>query len=438
MNFIAIDFETATSIRNSVCEVGLAFVENNKITGTRSWLVKPKGNRYDPFNISIHGINPEDTANKPEFDIVWKEILPLIDGKTLVAHNAAFDMYVLRDVLDLYQLDYPDINTMCSYRLSKKAFPELISYNLGSLSQRLGIEIQEYHRAEDDAKACAEICIKTFKENEIFDFETLADKFRIIRGAMCKENRSFTPSHVKQIRDNRTRTLFDVKSIVGDTSKHDTENLFYKKSVVFTGTLSSMSRKDALQIIADIGGITSNSVNKTTNFLVVGQQDYRIVGDDGLSGKQEKALRLLEKGGEIEIISEDDFLKNVNSVKPSDALVDNDGDSEKNDDDDVEDNDDNDNDPKTYLELLRSLKRIEESIYEENYSIERFGKLKDKLLAQLVAEIQVNGAASDEAESLREYTCKIGASYQDTKNKINNLFQLKIKQERQLDKLRKK
>jgi DNA polymerase-3 subunit epsilon len=73
-----------------------------------------------------------------------------------------------------------------------------------------------------------------------------------------------------------------------------------------------MTRQDALQIIADIGGIPGNNVNKTTNFLVVGQQDYRIVGDAGLSGKQQKALQLLENGADIEIISEDDFLKNIN------------------------------------------------------------------------------------------------------------------------------
>jgi len=45
--------------------------------------------------------------------------------------------------------------------------------------------------------------------------------------------------------------------------------------------------------------------------LVVGQQDYRIVGDDGMSGKQEKAVKLIEKGSFLEIISEDDFLRNL-------------------------------------------------------------------------------------------------------------------------------
>ena len=72
-----------------------------------------------------------------------------------------------------------------------------------------------------------------------------------------------------------------------------------------------MVRAHAQQAIADIGGIIGNSVTKDTDYLVVGQQDYRVVGDDGMSSKQEKAVILIEKGSTLEILSEDDFLKNL-------------------------------------------------------------------------------------------------------------------------------
>jgi DNA polymerase-3 subunit epsilon len=78
MNFVALDFETANNNRHSVCEVGLSFVENGEIINTRSWLVRPKDNYYLPFNVSIHGITPEDTLKELEFDVVWEEIRPLI------------------------------------------------------------------------------------------------------------------------------------------------------------------------------------------------------------------------------------------------------------------------------------------------------------------------------------------------------------------------
>lgn len=72
-----------------------------------------------------------------------------------------------------------------------------------------------------------------------------------------------------------------------------------------------MKRTDAQQIIADIGGFNQNGVNRETNFLVVGQQDYRIVGEDGMSSKQEKAIKLIEKGADLEILSEDEFLRSI-------------------------------------------------------------------------------------------------------------------------------
>ena len=48
-------------------------------------------------------------------------------------------------------------------------------------------------------------------------------------------------------------------------------------------------------------------VGQIIPILVVGQQDYRVVGDFGMSNKQKKALKLLEKGQDIEILSEIDF-----------------------------------------------------------------------------------------------------------------------------------
>ena len=72
-----------------------------------------------------------------------------------------------------------------------------------------------------------------------------------------------------------------------------------------------MTRNEAHQIIVTIGGTPGDSVRKDTDFLVVGQQDYRIVGDSGMSSKQRKAIDMVNKGHSIEVISEEDFLKNL-------------------------------------------------------------------------------------------------------------------------------
>jgi DNA polymerase-3 subunit epsilon len=116
----------------------------------------------------------------------------------------------------------------------------------------------------------------------------------------------YKPSHTKI---NHTKK--ELLSIVGDPTKHNPDSIFYGRTVVFTGALSSMVRADAQQKIADIGGANGSSVTKDTDFLIVGQQDYRVVGDDGMSHKQEKAIKQIEQGSTLEILSEDDFLKNL-------------------------------------------------------------------------------------------------------------------------------
>tara|TARA_R110000868_G_C10851541_1_gene760864 strand:+ start:499 stop:1413 length:915 start_codon:yes stop_codon:yes gene_type:complete len=304
MDFITIDFETATSERYSPCEIGLTFVKDNKIVDSKSWLIKPYSYPYfDPFNIMIHGITPEDVENEPEFPELWKTIKPLIENQFLIAHNAGFDFSVLRWTLDHYELDFPDLKYACSYILSKKVWTGLPAYDLKTLCQINKIKLN-HHRAEADSIACAELTIKALEQTDTNSIDDFPEKLKTTVGQLYKGG--YKSSNTK--REHKAR---DLTKIVGDPKKHNPESIFYGTSVVFTGTLSSMIRSEAQQIIADIGGINGNSVNKNTDFLVVGHQDYRIVGEDGMSSKQEKAVKLIEKGSELEIISESDFIKNI-------------------------------------------------------------------------------------------------------------------------------
>jgi DNA polymerase III subunit epsilon len=303
MNFITIDFETATSQRDSPCEIGLTFVENGQIVETKSWLIKPMYDDFDYFNILIHGIRPEHVADKPEFNELWNEIAPLIENKFLIAHNAGFDISVLRRTLEAYQLPLPTLNYSCSYIFSKKVWQGLPAYDLKTLCKVNNIDLK-HHRAGADSRATAELTLKAFEIANVLSLDDFPEKLKTTVGQLY--NGGYSPSETR--REYKPK---DLSKIVGDPTKHNTDSIFYGRIVVFTGTLSSMVRAEAQQLIADIGGILGNSVTKDTDFLIVGQQDYRVVGDDGMSNKQEKAVKLIEKGSTLEIISEDDFIKNI-------------------------------------------------------------------------------------------------------------------------------
>lgn len=312
IDFIALDIETATSFRGSICEIGLAFVESGRIIGSKSWLIQPEGNEYDYFNSSIHGINPEMTKSSPNLDIVWPDILSHIQNKTIVAHNTSFDMYSLKDAIDRYGLPVPVFKYFCSLRISKRAFPGLYSYSLPLICDALNINFNTHHRAEDDAIGCAKVFLKSLESLKIHSLDEIQEKLFIKQGQF--DGLNHIPQRQKDAYKYKGSYKGSIlKDIVVDESKFDENNYFYGKGVCFTGTFSFGVRKDLLQAIANIGATPMNSITKATNVLIVGQQDYRIVGSEGMSAKQKKAMELIAKGQDLEIMSEREFLENFGS-----------------------------------------------------------------------------------------------------------------------------
>lgn len=99
-----------------------------------------------------------------------------------------------------------------------------------------------------------------------------------------------------------------LSEIHATTDDIDTDNPFYGKVVAFTGTLESMQRKDAAQIVANLCGILGEGVTKLTNFLVLGNFDYCSNIKNGKSSKFKKVEQLILKGQNLQIISESVFL----------------------------------------------------------------------------------------------------------------------------------
>lgn len=303
LNFVAIDFETATENRSSICEIGVSVIRNSKIVETKSWLVKPENNQYSVMNISIHGITPSMTKDSPTFSQVWHEVLPYIENQIVIAHNTAFDMYALKDALDKNQIPYPHFKFYCSLRAAKYVIKDTYGYSLSWLSYLLKIPYETEHRAEYDASVAAQVFIYTINKAEVSSLQEFETKYDFTCGEF--HDNFFKPqlSNRKYITKPKKKTA----DYIGDPTKIDQDNYFYNKTVCFTGKCSYGTRDQMLQKVADIGGIPMNSVTKDTDILVVGQQDFRIVGEDGLSSKQEKAMRMKDKGQDIEIMSEVEF-----------------------------------------------------------------------------------------------------------------------------------
>lgn len=314
-DFIAIDFETANEHRNSACQIGITTVKHGVIQDVKSWLINPEQS-FNNFNTSIHGITEEMVKNQPTFKELWPTIAPYFGddevGSIIFAHNATFDVNVLLCMLERYGIDAPFGTFGCSLAIARRTWLGEPSYSLSSLCNRFSIQPGQ-HDAGEDARACAEIVLLAAKEKGVDftremlsneDIAEIEDKFQVFFGDF--DSKGYTPSTCQRLSKSKR-----VNNITGDASKNNPDSIFYQKNIVFTGTLSSMKRSDAQQIIADIGGTNQAGVNKDTHYLIVGQQDYRVVGEDGMSSKQEKAIKMIEKGAVLEILSEDEFLRSI-------------------------------------------------------------------------------------------------------------------------------
>ena len=114
---------------------------------------------FDPGNIQIHGITPDQVAHKPKFDALWDRIRPHLEGRILVAHYAVFDTRVLRSLLKTYHLEKPQASYACTVEISRRVWPDLPNHKLDTVAGHLGYSFH-HHQALDDARACAYIVLK--------------------------------------------------------------------------------------------------------------------------------------------------------------------------------------------------------------------------------------------------------------------------------------
>ena len=174
LNFTAIDFETANGSPASPCAVGLVKVRDGKlIDGLATLIMPPPGFSYfNPGNIQVHGIRPSDVDDAPSWDEVLKILLAFVGDDVLVAHNASFDMGVLKASAKAIQVPLPQISYACSLEVSRKTY-HLESYRLNSVAYAIGHEEFKHHDALADADACARIMVHAADRHGVESLEEL-------------------------------------------------------------------------------------------------------------------------------------------------------------------------------------------------------------------------------------------------------------------------
>jgi DNA polymerase-3 subunit epsilon len=175
MDFTAIDFETANSSSASACSVGLVKVRDGVVVDKVAWFIRPPvgHNEFLYWNTRIHGIVEGDVVDALSWSQQLPDLIAFADGDHLVAHNAGFDMGVIRAASAATFVETPSFSYLCSLAVARKTY-HLDSYKLPVAAMAAGFEDFAHHDALADAEACAAIMVHAGRRHEANDLAHLA------------------------------------------------------------------------------------------------------------------------------------------------------------------------------------------------------------------------------------------------------------------------
>ncbi len=293
--YTVIDIETTglDPRYDEIIEIGALKINEGIIIEKFESLVKPRGHYYDEYGnecyidefiTELTGITNEMLETAPDIENVLPKFIDFIKDDILAGHNVNFDINFLYDNL-MDELNYTLSNDFVDLmRLARKIYPDYKNHKLKTISENLNIDTTNHHRAIGDCEItnnCLMKLLDHINENNI-DLNSLF-------------SRKYSYQHM------------DLRELKANTDNFNEEHILFGKYCTFTGKLENMDRKDAAQLVVNLGGSCLNSVTKQTNFLILGNFDYSSNIKNGKSSKLKKAEELILKGQDLQILSEDVF-----------------------------------------------------------------------------------------------------------------------------------
>ncbi len=296
-DYCVIDIETTglSPQWDSIIEIGAIRYINGEEKERFQTFVRPEeeydGIYIDKFIEDLTGITNEMLKIAPDTGSAIKAFDDFLKDDIIIGYNVSFDVNFLFDAF-LKWLNKPLKNDFIDImRFSRKLYPDMPHHRLCDMVEQFDIKQENAHRALSDVEATNE-CYRCMTEEAVKKY---GDEESFLKQFKRRSDGSMSHAGVK------------AKDIQGDESKIDTDSPLYGKHCVFTGKLERFTRKEAMQLVADLGGINEDGVNKKTNFLILGNNDYCPSIKDGKSTKHKKAEKLKLEGQDIDIVTEDVF-----------------------------------------------------------------------------------------------------------------------------------
>ena len=105
----------------------------------------------DPGPTHVHGLTAAMLEDQPQFADVVDDVVKVLDGRTLVAHNVAFDYAFLAAEAELAEAELPIDSVMCTVELARRLDLGIENLRLETLAAHWGVTQERPHDAFDDA-----------------------------------------------------------------------------------------------------------------------------------------------------------------------------------------------------------------------------------------------------------------------------------------------
>ena len=139
-----------------VIEIAIIHMRNGEEEGRWSSLVNPGCDIPDEVS-RITGIKASDLTDAPSFASIVDDIKARLENRIFVAYNLDFDRAFIKNEIERAGASWEELTYVDPLIFARELHRNKGSKRLGSVAERLGIEIGQAHRAADDAVASGKV-----------------------------------------------------------------------------------------------------------------------------------------------------------------------------------------------------------------------------------------------------------------------------------------
>ena len=154
-----VDVETTgfSPIEDRIIEVGIVLFENGAVIERYGQLIQP-GKSIPEAVVKLTGITDEQVKDAPAFKEVAAEVQSRLKGAIIVGYNLEFDKGFVSAELERVGMEWPEGGPELDPLIFARQLHKGRGGNkLGQVAQRLGISLENAHRAVDDAEATGHV-----------------------------------------------------------------------------------------------------------------------------------------------------------------------------------------------------------------------------------------------------------------------------------------